>query len=157
MNAAKYALCTLALLILASCGDPLTQIVLQVNSDIPASEVGPVLITVRGPSGEIGVEYTADFSRPGGPMGFPITLGLVLADDAVGEMVSVEVVAEEVDEFDRVEVSARTNFVPGSSLELALALDTACIEIPCDTGETCRGGVCMTNLVEGESLPQFSE
>ena len=157
MKTLKNVLCTLALLALASCGDPLTQIVLRVNSDIPTSEVGPVLITVRGPSGEVGVEYTADFSSPGGPTEFPITLGLVLAEDAVGETVSVEVVADEVDEFDRVEVSARTNFVPGSSRELALLLDTACIEIPCDTGETCRGGVCVTNLIEGESLPEFSE
>ena len=146
-----------AALCLASCGEPLTQIVLQVNSDISMDDIGPVLITVRGPSDEVGVEYTANFARPGGPTGFPITLGLVLAEDAVGEMVSVEVVANEVDGFDTVAASARTNFVPGSTRELSLLLDTACIEIPCGSAETCRGGMCVNNLIDGDTLPVFSE
>lgn len=147
------SLCLLSL----SCGEPLTQIVLEVNSDIPASDVGPVLITVRGPSGDIGVEYTANFSRAGGPTGFPITLSLVLADDAEGDMVSVVVQADEVDGSDSVQASAETQFVPGSTRTLGMLLDTACIEIPCDAGDTCRGGVCVSNQVDGETLPVFSE
>ena len=146
-----------AALCLTACGEPLTQIVLQVNSDISTDEIGPVLITVRGPSDEIGVEYTANFARPGGPTGFPITLGLVLDDDAMGDMISVEVIASQVDGVDTVEASARTNFVPDSTRQLSLLLDTACIEIPCGSEETCQGGVCVDNVINGETLPVFGE
>ncbi|MFT5354485.1 MAG: hypothetical protein ACI9KE_001690 [Polyangiales bacterium] len=149
------SLCTA--LCLLSCGEPLTQIVLRVDSDIPTTDVGRILVNVRGPSGVLAVDYSTDFGGPGSPDGFPITLGLLLADDAVGEMVSVEVVANEVAGSERVEVSAETNFVIGSSRELVLRLDSVCLEIPCGTGETCSEGVCITNQIDGESLPEFAE
>ncbi|MFK8001265.1 MAG: hypothetical protein AB8H86_16845 [Polyangiales bacterium] len=153
----KTLLTLLASLCLLSCGQPLTQIVLEVNSDIPEDDVGPILITVRGASGELGVEYTANFAEPNGPSGFPITLSLVLADDAEGDSVSVVVRADRVGGSDSVEASAETQFVPDSTRALGILLDTACIEIPCDAGDTCRGGVCVSNQVDGETLPVFSE
>ena len=140
-----------------SCAQPLTQIVLEVDSDIAEELIGPVLITVRGPSGETNVEYTANFAEPGGVTGFPITLSLVLADDAVGDAVSVVVQADDVDG-QSVQASAETRFVADSTRSLRLRLDLECVNVLCDDGATCGiDGVCMSNEIDGESLPVFSE
>ena len=143
--------------LLANCGDPLTQIVLKVNSDIDESLVGPIQIEVIGPSGRVDVQYTADFTAPGGPGEFPITLGLVLADDATEQGVSVNVVADEANGSERIEASARTNFVLDSTRELAVLLDSSCADVACPENETCFSGSCQDDFTPGEELPVFEE
>lgn len=154
----KRLLLMCAALCMTSCGDPLTQIVLTINSDIEPSDLGQLLITVRGPDTRLGVDYTADFSDPATAPEFPITLGLLLSEDASGDTVLVRVVSNNVNGTEMLEASAETNFVFGSTRDLDLFLNSSCIGIPCDSTQTCGvDGLCTSNQIEGDTLPEHTD
>ncbi len=150
---AGVALVTMLLSGTMSCGDSLTQIILEIDSEYGRSDTGPMQVQVIGASGDFALDQSIDFSLPGAPESLPITFGLVLAGDAQGNDVEVRVTAPSVAGGGSVAASARTAFVNNSTRVLSLSLTRACADVMCDAAQTCVAGTCENNFVPGDSLP----
>jgi len=136
-----------------SCGDSLTQIVLEIDSEYSRSDIGPMQVQVIGASGDFALDQSIDFSLPGAPESLPITFGLVLAGDAQSNDVEVRVTAPSVAGGGSVATSARTAFTNNSTRVLSLSLTRACADVMCDAAQTCVDGTCENNFIPAESLP----
>ncbi len=140
------ALALWAGLVVAGCGST-TEIVLVVDSDLPASRVDTFWIRVSGAGARC-------FSLPAGEAVLPLTLGLVpSADEQVIEVTAaafpsgVAVPACERDA--RVEGAivlqrARARFVTGERRVLFMTLEAACSGQLCGEVTSCREGRCQS-------------
>ncbi|MEM6956776.1 MAG: hypothetical protein AAF411_10755 [Myxococcota bacterium] len=137
-----------AALCMAGCGDSLTQVVLQIDSNASVVDLDTVQIEVLGPSGDEVVNTQVPLTAPDSPA-LPLTFGLVLDESAPGEQLTVRVSSSGPV---NVAASARTEFIRGESLTLDLFLDRGCIDVVCPEIESCTAGECANNRIDPETL-----
>lgn len=129
-----------ALALLASCGGEVTEIVLVVDTDLPAASFR---VEAAYPRGGMGVS-TADLSEQppprrlvlvheGGPLG-PVALRIAALDAGGAPLAAVR---------------RDVTFEPGRSLTLVVRLDGACATASCAASETCgNDGTCRAAAVD---------
>jgi hypothetical protein len=137
---------------LVACAEPLTEIVVVVDSDLPVpAGLDAVRVTVEGPSG-IPVETSATLTGAGTAR-LPVTLGVRPRETGSGT-VRVRAVGARAGT-ERVAALARTNFVEGERLLLRMVLEAACVDVRCAADETCSGGACVDARRDPATLPRF--
>lgn len=131
------------LLGLVGCGDDVTEIVLEVRSDLSVPEqLDAARIEVRRPMGE---PQTADADLTGPEGGFPRTLAVVHRGGPLGP---VEITVTGLR--DGAPVVARelvAHFEKGESLRLVVRLQDACIGRACPDEQTCEAGACRDETI----------
>jgi hypothetical protein len=144
------------LCLLAGCSEAATQLVVVVDSDLPAPDRVSIRAVARPDDdpADIGAESTFAVSETPGPTTFVLPLSFGVVPPGGDAARGVEVVVEARDATDQVVVSrrARTGFVRGHTLRLPMFLAEACRGVECPTGQTCDGGVCVSDEVPADTL-----
>ncbi|MDQ3037596.1 MAG: MopE-related protein, partial [Myxococcota bacterium] len=136
----------------SSCGTPLTQIVLVVESELSVPiEIDRLEVIVLGPSGER-TRAETDLLEGDAPSP-PYTLGITPAGTRLAP-VHIRVVATRHGNL-VVERVVRTEFQWGRSVELVIRLERQCAIVRCVVDATCSGGQCLDPYVASERLPPF--
>jgi len=142
--------------VLAACTKPPTQLVVVVDSDLPAADRVSVRAVARPDDdpADPGVESTFTVSDTPGPATFVMPLSFGVIPPGGDPARRVEVVVEARDAAERAVVSrrARTGFVREQTLRLPIFLAEACRGVECPDGQTCDQGLCVTAEVPPESL-----
>ena len=143
----------LALGAMASLGcQPLSQIILIIDSNLPADQFDYVTLTIKGPSSPA----TDKTLNPNPPQMPPWTMGLVPSGDATPQ-VWVTAQASSKDSPDPVvEQRAITEFVKGESRLLRILLLTSCMGVVCPSGQVCGANGCGPIEQIGASLPTWN-
>lgn len=150
MRRAWLALCAV-LLAASGCGGKVTELILVVDSDIPApSMIDAFNITVTGPSGRVDFMTTRAYS--GAP---PLTLGLVPKGSVLQP---VTLLVEGVHAGTVIATrTIVTGFDPGVERVVHVRIAQACLSQMCATGTTCdETGACVPTMVNSASLPLFT-
>jgi hypothetical protein len=142
-------LALLAIVLLGGCSQPLTELVVVVDTDHPVpGELDTVVLSVDGPDmpeEPVRVSLTS--------IALPVTLGLVHRGGALGP---VTVTASgELGGTERVRRTARTSFVSGESRVLRIDLVRACDGAACTGETTCEVGACIGIDVDPATLPLY--
>jgi len=138
----------IALLALAGCASPITEVVLEVDSDFePPSELTSIEIEVTSPDDETQMSM-ADLG--GGEPELPRTLSMVHENGPLGPYV-IEVVGFRRG-MERVRRVAELTFIKDESRRLRIDLEAACETVSCDAGETCAAGECRDRAVTPDEL-----
>jgi len=128
--------------LVAGCASTTTQLVVTVDSDLAASDVACVRVTVSRLGASAGSERL--FAIPADAQ-FPFSFGVVPpGGDSSGR---VEVTAEALGACSEsatalVRATARTGFLGSQSLALPLFLATSCSGVVCDADAVCGMGSC---------------
>lgn len=140
----------LPLIFLSACAQPLTQLVVIVDTDYAVpGELDGVVLTVDGP-----VMPEEPVEVPLASITLPISLGLVHRGGPLGPITVTASGA--LAGAERVRRTARTSFLVGESRVLRIDLARACDGPACVGSETtCVGGSCVGMDVEPASLPVF--
>ena len=149
-------LVVLPLLLLAACTNAATQLIVTVDSDLPASYVVSVHALARpgDTSAGLGVDSRFDLSGAGGPASFtlPLSFGVVPPDGDAARPVELRVEALDSAGLVTVVRVARTGFVSEKTLHLPIFLSDACRAVTCAPELTCDRGVCVSPEVPVTSL-----
>ncbi|UJR83192.1 hypothetical protein [Sandaracinus amylolyticus] len=139
MRAPRAILPLLAIATLVSCGNPLTELVVVITSDVTGS-ISSVSIQVTGPDGEL---LDTHVPQEGAPLEWPLTLGLTRSG-APHHPLTIDVRGDATIGSDAVQLQRRvvTGFVPGERRLLEIHLDAAC-DTPC------------VDEIDPEDLPPF--
>lgn len=131
----------LALCSALGCAGGVTQIVLVIESELSVPEDADTLsIIVIGPSGER-TEHTTDLRSASTPRP-PYTLGLVSRASRLGPVfVRVRALREGTMVVER---SLRTEFIANATREVRVRLERACMQVDCEAGMGCEGGICLS-------------
>ncbi|MEM9072039.1 MAG: hypothetical protein AAGE52_26270 [Myxococcota bacterium] len=142
------------LLLAASCGGDLTELVLVLDTDLMVpSELELIDLRIEGPTGEPVVDTRVDFRREDAPT-LPLSLGLVLDGSDPDPVV---VTARGTTTTGTIERTIVTSFVRNSSRALPLRLQASCEGQVCDASMTCGdSGECESPDVPGDSLPAWT-
>lgn len=159
-----------------ACAQPLTQLVVVVDSDIPPASPNPAIpvapdqlrelsLSLYGPCDERGEcppqfeDSTQQYNLPGG-MAPPFTIGLRLDEDrALGPYVvhGVARLGPEGALETQVSVRAVTAFVPGETRVVPIVFYQGCNVRACPEGQSCgRAGACMPDERDAASLPVWT-
>lgn len=172
--------CTNALLLCASlgalgCAQPLTQLILVVDTDIELAQPNPAIpveddqlreisLSLFGPCDAEGQncapvfqDSAQQYNTPGSA-GLPFSIGLLLDNQdygpyrlAVRARLGGEPAAGEV------ALDAVAEFVPGESRVVLLHVVEDCIDVTCPTGETCGpSGTCRSERLSQDELPVWT-
>lgn len=137
-----------ALLALAGCAAPITEVVLEVDSDFDVpGELSAIEIEVTSPD-DATQRAMADLGD--GEPGLPRTLSLVQEDAPLGPY------RVRVTGFRRgmmlLRRDAEFTFVRDESRLLRLDLEQACESVSCPGNRTCEAGECRDREVTGDEL-----
>jgi alpha-tubulin suppressor-like RCC1 family protein len=136
---------------MASFGcQPLSQIILIIDSNLPADQLVSVELTIMGPSSMKKLPLS-----PNPPQTPPWTMGLVPSGDAT-PWVSVSAKASNKDGAEVIEQDANTEFVSGESRLLRILLLTSCMGVVCPDGQVCGANGCGPIEQLGASLPTWN-
>ena len=146
----RRALVPIALLLCACREVPTTQILVVVDTNIPAS-VGltEVHVEVRSPNGTLQQERGFDLP-PSGSVQFPFSFGVVPQGDDASRRVRIIAEARGPSGQTVVRRSALCGFFPDTILRLPLYLPDVCRGLVCPEGTTCRGDsrTCVSDEVD---------
>lgn len=133
-----------AALLASACHEPITQLVVVIDSDLDEARVARVRVMVEG--GEPGMLDVA----MGSERSFPFSFGI----RASGAQ-RTRIVASAIDGSGAtlVSQSASAAFVAGEARRLVIQLSAACEALPsCGSGMTCRAGACAAEDVPAGDL-----
>lgn len=129
-----------AMWIVGGCGGDVTEIVLEVQSDLEVPrQLDEVRVDVRRPGGDA---QTATAALGDGERALPRTLTLVHAAGPLGP-VEVDVVGR-VDGRDVLRRELSLGFEEGRSRQVVVFLAADCRGVDCGTGQTCDRGTCRS-------------
>ncbi len=147
----------LACALIACSPDPVTELVVVVNSDMKTpGEFDGFRVVVTGPDGEISTDRYYFIGSEPGKVALPADFGLVPKDDDASRRVTVEVWAT-LAGADLFSNRAITGFVEGKTLRLDMFLASRCLSEAkaCKPNETCRVNGCVPPEVDPGTLPEF--
>jgi alpha-tubulin suppressor-like RCC1 family protein len=157
-NACVVSLGVALALALASCTrTPATQVLVVIDAERGVREAAPRLsLAVRGGDAE-GSAITADrFSldlRPGDTHPrYPFSIAIAPRGGDVERVYEITATAQAEDQTFVAQVRAISGFIAGRTIELRLILEDACRDRQCRDDETCRGGACVSALVDVATL-----
>jgi hypothetical protein len=128
--------------------EPLTQLMVVVDSDLPSIEA--VTVTVHGMDDRDKIATADDLDQQ--PL--PRTVAVV---NRGGKLGPITVTAEAIKGKQAlVTQRARLSFVSGRNLMLRFDLDARCIEKACQLTQTCNAGVCEDYRVDPNHLEDWS-
>lgn len=139
------------LALLAGCGDdPLTQLVLVVDSDLPSEAMDTLRVEVVSPTDQ---RSTALFPIDGVARRLPATLSLVHGGGPLGpvQIHAAATLGSDV----IVERFVRTGFTAGQTRTVTLRLVGGCAGRTCDGDQTCGEEGCESPDVSPGSLPPW--
>ncbi len=132
------------LLLLVGCTEPVTQLVVGIDTDyaVPAELARLEVYTLKAVDGDAVESMHKTFELT--PERLPLTLGVVPKPGEEGFEVTVivEGYGKAGDSKPRVVSLAKTGFVEKKTLYLPIFLGQSCDRVECGTGETCSGGSC---------------
>lgn len=140
-------LCAALAILLTSCsGGELTEILVVVDSNVP-SELDAVQVIVRG---------SATMSSSGSLTELPLprTVGIVFSGGSIGPVEITAIGSRGGVAVVRSVVS--TSFIRGRTLVLSMFLARDCRMITCAEGLTCANGMCVSNVVDPRTLPEWT-
>jgi hypothetical protein len=157
------------------CAEPLTQLVLVVDTDIPLASPNPAIpvapdqlreisLSLYGPCRDPTscppqfVDSAQQYNLPGSEAP-PFSIGLLLENDDPGRFV-FEGVARLGPEGSTAAVPVRivTEFSPGETRVVTLHFFQACVDQTCPSGRSCgRGGSCVPNERAPGDLPVWTD
>lgn len=128
----------LAVAVAPGCkASPPTALVLALRTDTMPPEVSSLVVTVTRDGA---TRFTQTYALPSGAA-LPGTLTLSNGrDEDPGDSITVVVLGKGTKTVTR---TARLGFVREKTKLLRLAVERACIDVPCVDGETCAGGTCV--------------
>ena len=132
-------------------GESLTQIILEVDTDLPILVVSRVEVVVSGPGGSVSAAAVRAQAR------FPATLGIQPPENMEDAPITVTVSGANGFGVPAGERIVETHFLPGESRKLAVFLSSICAATICDIGTTCTERGCVDPYVDPESLPEWTE
>ncbi len=144
---------TLSLLAAAGCGDPVTQIVVVVDTDLMVpDEVDTIRIATYRASADVVEQF--DFAiYPIDASALPLTVGVLLPPQLQDENgdplpadeldVAIEVTATGASDRNRVSTRVNTTFVDGLSLEVPIFVGQNCRRVTCPLGQSCGMNGCV--------------
>jgi hypothetical protein len=160
-------------LLAGGCAEPLTQLVLVVDTDIPLASPNPAIpvepdqlreltLSLYGPCEgmdcpEQFVDSAQQYNLPGGEAP-PYTVGLLLESDLLGPF-RIEGAARVGPESSQVEVPLRvvTSFTRGETRVVQLHFLSECVGRTCPAGQSCSaGGTCEPDARAPEELPVWT-
>ena len=146
---------SLALLcVLASCSEPVTELVVVVDSSLRAGELDTIEIEVDGTAfgadralRQVRIDARTELPlvlsvrhRGGGPLG-------IVDIEARGSRAGVVHVRQRTE----------TSFIRDRSLVVYLSLEASCLGEDCRGNETCRAGNCRTARIDPRELPEWPD
>lgn len=134
---------------LAGCQQPLTELIVIVDTDYAAPDALEVVdLTIASPNGAV-----ETVSVPLDTISLPVSLGVVHRGGPLG-VVGIEAVGR-TGGTARVRSAMRTSFVANERREVRLDLRRVCEGELCSANTTCAAGLCASAEVAGEDLPIF--
>jgi hypothetical protein len=142
----------LALLLLAACSTPRTQVMLVVDTDLrPPRGLDSFTVAITGPDGTTRTS-TATLGADQPPL--PRTLALVHEEGPLGPF-TVRV-AGNTGPSERLARTARFTFQPERTLMLRIDLLASCIGATCSADQTCAEGGCRATDVAPAELTEWT-
>ena len=144
----------LALLcVLASCSEPVTELVVVVDSSLPVGALDSIEIEVDGTA--LGADRVLRQVRVDARTELPLVLSVRHRGGALG-IVDIEARGSRAGVV-RVRQRTETSFIRRRSLVVYLSLDASCLGEDCRGSETCRAGQCRTARIDPRDLPEWPD
>lgn len=155
--------CSACALVACAEPDPLTQLVVSVDTDVAIpSELFAIGFRIERGSPEDGGSAVGDFENfvdgaHRGARGLPVSLNVVAEKPGPLDVIVFGRLRDTIDGAHRLERRVRLVPVREQARLLCVKLERACIDATCAPDATCVGGVCVPPQIDAAALPVIED